>query len=140
MARNTFKYLSLIFFSFVGSNFALAHEEPSNIPTSQNQLIKLSDDGIEPPTLRMKLEDSIVFLLNESKDSLATVRIDYGGKTTHCASSNLTVTKNKEVQSKRPFGPHDFASVCFHEKGTYPVTIFGLKKNPTGIQSQIVVE
>lgn len=112
----------------------------TKIPDSKNQIIKLLDQGIEPSALRMKKEDSIVFFLNSTTDSLATLEIDYGGHTTHCASSNLQVNKNGTVTSARPIEPKNFASVCFHDPGKYPFKIFGLKSRPEGVSAEIVVE
>ncbi len=112
----------------------------TKIPDSKNQIIKLLDQGIEPSTLHMKKEDSIVFFLNSSTDSLATLEIDYGSHTSHCASSNLQINKNGTVTSTRPIEPKNFASVCFHDTGRYPFKIFGLKSKPAGINAEIVVE
>lgn len=114
--------------------------DPSPADFSSNQILKLTDKGLEPPVLRMKKSDSILFFLNASSDSLVTLAVDYNGKHTHCSSHNLEVDKDKMVRSIRPFGPRDFASVCFHEAGTYPVTVWGLRSNPEGIHSQIIVE
>ncbi|MBX7144841.1 MAG: hypothetical protein K1X79_10355 [Oligoflexia bacterium] len=110
------------------------------IPDSHNQVIILKDSGIEPNPLRMKLSDSIVFVLNDSKDSLATVVFDFGKKQMHCSGSNLEVGDDGTIRSKRPFGPRDFASTCFHEKGEYKLTVYGLKARPSGLVSTIFVE
>lgn len=127
------------------STASICHAEDApplvtKIPDSKNQIIKLEDTGIEPISLQMKKEDSIVFFLNSSTDSLATIEIDYGNHTTHCASSNLQINKNGTVTSVRPIEPRNFASVCFHEEGRYPFKIFGLKSKPQGIFAEIVVE
>ena len=110
------------------------------IPDSQNQIIKLTDRGIEPQVLKMTKADSIVFFLNSSTDSLTTLEIDYGKKRTHCASTSLEIGADGKVRSVEPFGPRDFASVCFPDQGRYPVTIYGLKTKPSGLSSTIIVE
>ena len=74
----------------------------------------------------MKVEDSILFFLNSSKDSLATIEIESLGKATHCSSSNLQIALDHEVRSQRPIGPRDFATVCFHDRGTYLYRVNGL--------------
>lgn len=133
--------LVLILFSLVRPLLAEeAQPLVTKIPDSKNQIIKLLDQGIEPASLHMKKEDSIVFFLNSSTDSLATIEVDYGDHTTHCASANLQVNKNGTVTSVRPIEPKNFASVCFHDSGKYPVKVFGLKSKPEGINAEIVVE
>lgn len=112
----------------------------NTIPESKNKIVKFTDHGAEPQTLEMKLEDSIVFFLNDTADSLVTLEVDYGKKETHCASSNLEIAENGIVRSVRPFPPKDFASVCFHDRGTYPVKIYGLKANPKAVAATIVVQ
>lgn len=110
------------------------------IPDSKNQIVKLTDKGIDPPILRMEGEDQSVFFLNDSTDSLVTLSVYYGGKKSHCASSNLEMHDDGTVRSKRPFGPRDFASVCLPDKGAYELRVFGLKPNPEGLTSKIIVE
>ncbi len=132
-------FIFLIILSW--SSFTSAAEKQStDIPIQENKIIKLTDRGIVPSSLTMKVEDSIIFLLNDTTDSLATLAIDFGEKKTHCASSNLTIVRNGVIQSARPFGPRDFATTCFHEKGTYPYTIYGLKQKPKGVTGNIIVE
>src|SRR5690606_19830620 len=98
---------------FVSSPVQAARENPvvkpdsvTVVPDSRNQIIKFTDKGIEPAELRMKREDSIAFFLNDSKDSLATVQIEFGDKHTHCASGNLSVIEGGKLTSIRPFGPN----------------------------------
>lgn len=110
------------------------------IPDSRNQIIKLTDSGVFPQELHMMQDDVIVFFLNSSTDSLATLQIDYGNKTTHCASANMKIEKDGSIRSVRPFGHDDFATVCMHDKGTYPVTVYGLKSKPQGIKASVIVE
>lgn len=124
---------------------AAAQEQSSDpmvklIPESQNQIVKLTDQGVTPQVLKMDKADSSVFFLNDSSDSLVTLALDYGGKQTHCASSNLQVGDDGIVRSKRPFGPKDFASVCFPDRGTYELKVFGLKPNIKGLTSTIIIE
>lgn len=105
-----------------------------------NRLVKLTDRGLQPKTLNMKLDESILFFLNDTTESLATIEIDFGKKPTHCASSNLKIDKDGVIRSSRPYGPKDFASICFHDRGSYPFTIYGLKTSPQGVQGTIIVE
>lgn len=108
--------------------------------TSQNKLIKFSDKGIEPQTLEMSTDDSIVFFYNESQESLATLEVDFRGKTTHCAGTNLKAAEDGFIRSIKPFGPKDFATTCFHAPGEYSYTAYGLKSSPAGIKGKIIVK
>jgi hypothetical protein len=119
---------------------AWAESEQAPIPDSQSQIMKFSDKGISPEVLHMKKEDSILFFLNQTKDSLTTLELDYGNHHTHCSSTNLKIGDDGVVRSVRPFGPRDFASVCFHDKGTYKLKVYGLNKNPLGSTATVVVE
>jgi len=112
----------------------------TNMPTSKKQILKLSDAGLEPQTLKMTTDDSIVFFLNDTNDSLTSLEVDFRGKTAHCASANMVAEEDGFVRSTKPFGPKDFATTCFHAPGTYAYTVYGLKQNPKGIKGTIVVE
>jgi hypothetical protein len=128
--------------SIFAGTAAQAADTPANqvIPDSQNQIIRMVNEGLRPEQLRMKLQDSIVFFLNESTDALVTLEVDYSGKKTHCATKNMQIEENDKIHSARPIPPRDFASVCFHERGTYPLTVYGLPKDPKGIHTSILVE
>jgi len=108
--------------------------------TAHNKILKFKDSGIEPNVLKMTTDDSIVFFLNETSDSLATMAIDFTGRAAHCASSNLAANDDGYVRSRTPFGPKDFATTCFHAPGTYKYTVYGLKPNPQGLSGTIIVE
>lgn len=109
--------------------------QTTTVADSKNQIVKLTDAGIEPETVSMKRDDVLLFLLNDSTDSLATVEIEFGKNTMHCGGGNLTVDGTK-IRSVRPFGPRDFATVCFHDPGTYDLRVYGLRNSPKGIQSK----
>jgi len=111
-----------------------------SIPDSNNRIIRLTDHGLVPPSITMKKEDSIVFFVNDSSESLTTLEINFGDKPIHCGSANLRTGDDGKVRSVRPFGPNDFSSTCFHSEGNYPVRIFGLKNNPQGVETVIRVE
>lgn len=132
---------AIIFLCFALFSTSASAEAPTfSVPDSRNQIIKLTDEGISPSTLKMKVEDSMVFLLNDSKDALTTVEIEFKGKLTHCSSTNMTIAPNNKIVSARPFGPRDFAAACFHEKGSYPFKVYGLSKNSAGLAGTIIVE
>ena len=138
---NFISFARALFLFLVCTLESLAEPGSQNlIADSNNRIIKLTDAGLSPKELVMKQSDGIMFFLNASSDSLATLEIDYHGKKTHCASANLEMDPNGVVRSTRPFGPRDFASVCFPDKGRYDLTVYGLRKSPQGIKSTVVVE
>lgn len=121
---------------------AFAHDDETNdeVAVSKNQIIKLTDHGLEPATIRMRIDDSIVFFYNDTKETLATLEVDFGDKKTHCSSSNMVLNEAGKIKSSVPFGPKEFASTCFHDRGEYPFTIYGVPGHPKGISSKISVE
>jgi len=119
---------------------AQAPNSAVTVPDSRNQIIRLTDRGVEPAALKMKREDSIVFFVNDTAGSLATLEIDFGKRAMHCGGGNLRAMDDGKIRSVRPFGPNDFASSCFHDTGRYAFTVYGLKANPKGIRSTIDVE
>ncbi len=140
-------FTSLFLFTNSVRAFAEDSEKPKQAPNStveiadsRNQIIKLTDSGLVPSSLKIKKEDSIVFFLNDTDSSLTSLAIEFGNKSTHCGGGKLQTGKDGKVSSIRPFGPNDFTSTCFHETGEYPVKVYGLKANPKGIQSVIYVE
>ena len=140
------KVWSLLVLSLVLVNLAFAENKPvsdstfANMPSSKKQILKLGDSGVAPQNLKMSVDDSIVFFLNDSNDSLTSLEIDFRGKTAHCASANMAVAEDGFVRSTKPFGPKDFATACFHAPGTYAFTVYGLKQNPKGVKGSIIVE
>jgi hypothetical protein len=114
------------------------HDAPSL--ESQNQMIKITDSGLSISELRMKKDDRIVFFFNDTTDSLLTLELSYGTNTTHCTSENLKVGDGGRIASTTPIVPKDFASSCFHDLGSYPFTIYGLKNYPEGLKGSITIE
>jgi hypothetical protein len=112
----------------------------STLPESSNQVIKLSDSGIDPQTLQMRKEDGIVFFLNDSADSLVTLELQFGSNRSHCASENLKLGDDGVARSTLPIAPKDFAGTCFHDPGTYAFTVYGLKQAPHGLKGSIVIK
>ncbi len=117
-----------------------ATPNPDQLPESQNQIINISEEGLQPAQLKMKKEDSIAFFLNDSNDALVTLAIDFGSLATHCSSGNLKIGEDGVMRSTKPVAPKDFASTCFHERGTYEYTVYGIGKAPEGVKGSIVVE
>ena len=107
---------------------------------SENKIVQLTDHGIVPRELHIEQEDSLVFFLNSSSKAQAKIELDYGGKRSHCATSNLEIGKDDIARSKRPIPPQDFAMVCFPDKGHYHLKVFGLPANPAGQEAEIIVE
>lgn len=141
----TYKLQIFIFLFSIGAA-ALAFADDSqvstsnSVPPSQNQVIVVTDKGIDPTNPEMTVSDSILFFLNSTTDSLVSLEVDFGDKPTHCASSNMIIEDAGTIKSVRPIGPRDFASLCFHQAGIYPARIYGLKNAPAGVTTSIVVK
>jgi len=127
------------FLTFLFTQTVKADEVPLSLPESQNQVIKITDRGLEPRSLEMKKEDRIAFFLNDSTDSLVTLELDFGPHASHCATENLKIHDNGVVRSIKPIAPKDFATTCFHDAGSYSFTVFGVRNSPQGIRGSIVV-
>lgn len=118
-----------------------AQQVPSDAPQkNQSPMVRISDEGLSPETLRMKKEDNLLFFLNDTTDSLITLSIQFGEHATHCATPNLKIAENGTVRSVQPIPPKDFANTCFHDPGTYPFTVYGLKRAPDGVKGTVVIE
>jgi hypothetical protein len=122
--------------------YGTVEAEDSGAPEipGQGQMISITDAGVQPLSIAIKKGDGIAFFLNDTKDSLVTLDINYGKLTTHCASSNLSIGDDGIIRSKAPIAPKDFASTCFHDSGSYAFTVYGLKGSPAGVKGSIVIE
>jgi hypothetical protein len=120
---------------------ALLNQTGSQPPVElKSEILKLTDRGLEPANVTLSSGEAILFLLNTSTDALATVEVTYGNRATHCATPNMKIEPDGVVHSSRPLGPKDFASVCFHDPGQYPITVYGLPSEPDGLQAIVTVE
>ena len=109
-------------------------------PESKNQTMRLTDAGIFPETLTLRSEDSVVFLLNDTSDSLLNFELTFGDRIAHCSGGILRAQEHGKVRSTKPLEPRNFVTTCFHEKGRYPIVVYGLKNHPKGITANVVVE
>ena len=109
-------------------------------PESKGHVITITDQGPSPLTVRMSKDDKMAFFLNDTSDSLLTVTVEYHEHSTHCSSGNMKISEDGSIRSTEPISPKDFASSCFHDRGTYPFTVMGLKKQPQGIRGSIIIE
>lgn len=114
-------------------------EDPSEADVSaQKEVVKVSEKGFEPSLLKLQREDASVFFVNTTSDALLTFEIDFAKRRAHCATSNMKLDSDGILRSAKPVGPKDFALTCFPEKGSYRVTVHGLRnQSATGT---IVVE
>ena len=113
---------------------------PLEIESAVKEIVKLTDEGPSPSQIVLHKLDSSVFFVNSTKDSLLTLRVDFGKKMTHCASPNLKMGEDGVIQSVKPIAPKDFALMCFPEKGEYQVQFQGLSKFPKGTVGTVVIE
>ena len=98
----------------------------NTIEPSSNQIIKLTDQGLNPQTLRLKRAGGSVFFLNHTSQSLLGLEIDYGKKLSYCASGKMMMGEDGKFRSLAPFAPRGFVSVCFPHAGKYPVKVYGM--------------
>jgi len=120
---------------------SLAEPTASSMPPESNaHIITITDQGPSPLTLRMSKDDKMAFFLNDTSDSLLTVAVGYNEHATHCSSGNMKISEDGSIRSTEPISPKDFAGSCFHDRGTYPFTVMGLKKQPQGIRGSIIIE
>ena len=120
---------------------AYAHDKNENdIESAQKEVVKVTSKGLEPSTMKLSKLDASVFFVNATKDSLVTVDVNFGGKKAHCASSNMKFNTEGHMHSVEPVGPKDFALMCFPEKGTYPVQVFGVLPNNQPLNGAVIVE
>ena len=129
--------LFLFIFLFFASSSAFAHD---GVESAQKEVIKISAKGASPTTIHFTKEDGSVFFLNNSKDSLMTLDIDFKGRRAHCASTNMKFSSDGHLRSTTPVGPKDFAITCFPEKGTYEFLAYGILGNQKPISGSIIVE
>ncbi|MEY4668027.1 MAG: hypothetical protein RL518_726 [Pseudomonadota bacterium] len=88
----------------------------------------------------MSKNDKMAFFLNDTSDSLLTITVEYKEHSTHCSSGNLKINTDGSIRSTEPIAPKDFASSCFHDRGTYSFTVNGLKNHPLGARGSIIIE
>ena len=111
-----------------------------DLPDSKNRVIEVNDNGIAPKELHISSDDVMVFLLNDTSNSLLTFEIDYGKADVHCSNENVQNLPDGKARTIKPMGPRDFTSTCFHEKGRYPVKFVGVKGKREPYFATVVLE
>ena len=142
---------TLVFFcwiSFLNSTPAFSvdehqHAENEQAPTKADarpQIIKISSNGVAPTKLTMQKSDSVVFFYNTTDEDLLTLEIDFGARSVHCSGALRVVKEPGLSRTRKPFGPKEFVSTCFHEKGAYPYKIFSSRSNNQVFSGSVSVE
>lgn len=116
------------------------HREPAGVENAEKIVMKITDQGLVPSTLTLRSLDGSVFFVNTTRDSLATLNVDFAGKRAHCASGNMELKENGTLGSKAPIGPRDFAIACFPQPGTYAVRAFGINGKDQATVGEVRVE
>jgi hypothetical protein len=112
-------------------SLVFAHDEFAlPVDSAEKLVLKVTENGFEPKSITLHQEDASVFVVNSSKASLLTLSIDFKGKKSHCASSNLAMSKDGILKSTEPVGTKDFAVFCLPEIGDYEVIAYGLTDQP----------
>jgi hypothetical protein len=111
------------------------HEEEQQAGLASDarpQIVKILSNGVVPANFTMQRSDSVVFFYNTTNEDLLTLEIDFGSSSVHCSGALRVVKEPGLSRTRKPFGPKEFVSTCFHEKGAYPYKIFSsLDKNRT---------
>ena len=96
------------------------------------QIIKIGPAGLSSSNFTMQQSDSVVFFYNTTDQELLTLEIDFGKRSVHCSGALRVVKEPGLSRSRKPFGPKEFISTCFHERGAYPFKVFTSTKNYSG--------
>ena len=108
----------------------------------EDAVIEISDKGLNPENLDMKVRQGILFFYNATKSSQIKFEIDFGKNKMACYSSatpNLAFTEDGKLASTRSVLPGNFASTCFPTIGTYAFRVFGVEGHKGPIQGKITV-
>jgi hypothetical protein len=129
-------------YNFAPSVCAADEDIPKTFPlgASEKELVAVTDDGLSPRTIKLSQLDGSVFFVNRTNDSLISVSVEFGKRRAHCASENMRLDAAGNLASITPVGPHDFAIMCFPDKGTYPVTVNGIGPSGKKATGEVVVE
>ena len=120
--------LFIVLLNGLSASSALADDAESrdkDLNDAVKEIVKVTDHGLEPSVITFNELDASVFFVNETKDSLVTLSVDFGSLPAHCASGNMKFEDGK-FKSIEPIGPKDFAIMCFPEKGSYDVKVDGV--------------
>jgi len=115
------------------------HGRISDTKPAGDFMVEFSDAGISPAVLETKVGQGIVFFVNSSRDSLATLEMKLASEDNHCASSSFHFENGSQLRSTQPIGPGDFGTVCIHKPGKYEYTVYGLGDGLTPRKGTIVV-
>jgi len=136
--KNEFTFVTLLtgFICFFFTS-VLAENE-GGIDKAEKLVLKVNENGFEPKSIKLHQADGSIFVVNTSKASLLTLKVDFKGRKMHCASGNLEYSNDGVLKSKTPIAPKDFAIFCLPESGSYELFAYGLGEKP--FQAQVVAE
>jgi hypothetical protein len=127
--------------AFAVDNHQHSEEEQAQTKAdARPQIIKISSVGVAPAKLTMQRSDSIVFFYNTTDEDLLTLEIDFGSRSVHCSGALRVVKEPGLSRTRKPFGPKEFVSTCFHEKGAYPYKIFSSRNGNQVFSGSVSVE
>lgn len=143
--RKLFYIAPLFFCLFSSPSFLTAANDDGDhdeIPSAnaRPQMIKVTPKGLVPPELNMQQSDSVVFFYNNTIDDLISLEIDFGTNSVHCSAAVKIIQEPGLTRTRKPFGPKEFASTCFHEKGRYPFKVFTSQKGKAPLTGTVIVE
>ncbi len=135
-------FISLAFFSVASNAGAVTAEDAFRRAQGGDVLIEVVDSGLTQPEYRMKVRQGMLFILNNSADSLLTFEFDFGNEGPSCYTSitpNMAFKDGGKLVSTRALEPGNFASTCLPNIGEFEFKIFGLAKHPEGVKGKLII-
>lgn len=137
-------FITLFFFAnfYSYSAFAITAEDAFKRASGGDVLIEVTDKGLSDSEVKMKVRQGMLFILNNTHDSLLTFEFDFGGAGPACYTSvtpNLEFKEGGKLVSTQPLQPGNFAASCFAELGEFTFTVYGLEKYPKGLKGKLIV-
>lgn len=122
------------------SEAATQKNESPESPDARPQMVKITTRGISPSQLSMQQADSIVFFYNDTEDDLVTLEVEFDNRAVHCGAALKVVKEPGLARSRKPFGPKEFASTCFHDKGQYTYKVYTSRKGKSPYTGTVTVQ
>jgi hypothetical protein len=122
---------------------SVSESEQNSIPLAQEvqaKMIVVSEGGLDPRELTINKEERVAFFLNNSREDLMSLDVNFGDNTTHCASENLEIGDDGVVSSIKPVAPKDFATMCFYDARTYAFSLQGVGRTSGNMPEPSIVE
>jgi hypothetical protein len=115
-----FSFVSMCFLILLLHKNTLAYSE-----NLQNQILEVTDNGISSSEIHLMKLGSLIFFRNSTSNELLNLEIDYGQNRAYCSTGKMVLEQNGVVHSSKALQPGNFATICFSDRGKYPVRFIG---------------